>query len=83
MAQWLTNPTSIHEDTVQSLALLSGLRIQCYRASFAWVQLSHFYGQPKLGLLVYSSVLPERMKYKDLGTHISLLGNKLRPKENK
>ena len=27
MAQWLTNPTSIHEDAVQSLAWLSGLRI--------------------------------------------------------
>ena len=26
MAQRLTNPTSIHEDTVRSLALLSGLR---------------------------------------------------------
>ena len=29
MAQWLTNFTRIHEDEVQSLALLSGLRIQC------------------------------------------------------
>ena len=27
MTQWLTNPTSIHEGQVQSLALLSGLRI--------------------------------------------------------
>ena len=29
MAQQLMNPTSIHEDSVQSLALLSGSRIQC------------------------------------------------------
>ena len=28
MAQWLTNPTSIHEDAGQSLALPSGLSIQ-------------------------------------------------------
>ena len=28
MAQWLSNLTSIHEDTVRSLALLSGLRMQ-------------------------------------------------------
>ena len=26
MAQWVKNPTSIHEDAVQSLASLSGLR---------------------------------------------------------
>ena len=31
MAQQLTNLTSIHEDRVQSLALLSGLRIRCCR----------------------------------------------------
>ena len=29
MAQWLTNSTSIHEDLVQTLALLSRLKIQC------------------------------------------------------
>ena len=29
MAQWLMNPTRIHDDTGQSLDLLSGLRIQC------------------------------------------------------
>ena len=29
MAQQLKNPTSTHEDTVPSLAPLSGLRIQC------------------------------------------------------
>ena len=29
VAQWVTNPTSIHEDAVQSLAPLSGLRIWC------------------------------------------------------
>ena len=28
MAQWLMNPTSIHEDTSSSLALFSGLRIR-------------------------------------------------------
>ena len=28
-AQWVKNPTSTHEDGVQSLALLSGLKIQC------------------------------------------------------
>ena len=31
MAQRLTNPTRIHEDAVQSLALLSGSGIQCRR----------------------------------------------------
>ena len=31
MAQWV-NPTSVHEDMVQSLALLSGLKIQhCHK----------------------------------------------------
>jgi len=29
MAQWLTNPTSIHGDEDQSLGSLSALRIQC------------------------------------------------------
>ena len=29
MAQWLRNPSSIPEDMVQSLASLSGVRIQC------------------------------------------------------
>ena len=28
-AQWLTNLTSIHEDAVQSWALISGLRVRC------------------------------------------------------
>ena len=27
MAQWVTNPISIHEDTGRSLALLGGIRI--------------------------------------------------------
>ena len=31
MAQWLMNPTRNHEVAVQSLPLLSGLRIQCCR----------------------------------------------------
>ena len=30
-APWVKNPTSIHEDSVQSLASLSGLRIRCCR----------------------------------------------------
>ena len=30
MAQWLTNPTSIHEDVGSNPGLTSGLRIRCY-----------------------------------------------------
>ena len=40
MAQWLTNPTRNHEVVVQSLALLSGLRIR-HRHELWYIGLRH------------------------------------------
>ena len=39
MAPWLMNPTSIHEDWVQSLVLLSGLRIWYCRELWCRLQM--------------------------------------------
>ena len=44
MAQWLTNPTSIHEDVGQSLSLLRGLRI--WRCSELWCGLQTWLLKP-------------------------------------
>ena len=49
MAQWVTNPTSTHEDMVQALALLSRLGIQ--RCSEMWYRL-----QTQLGTSIAMAV---------------------------